>query len=380
MVVTNVTKRASMGLCAVALSVITFVGSGVSIQLLFTNGDYNKPVALTVYSLSLSVILLAFRNYLHSPTPGHNLTAESSPLLMESGLVSLPRHHNNTFNRFSLPSASKICALGLMWFTAQLTYNISLKYISVATNSSLSSCSSVFSFIFSILLLGYPLCRAAPISAVLMCVIGVLITALNRPSPKTALAVNESVLGDIIALGSACSYGIFGCYLKLWVPDERMVVQLFGMFGIVCMAVGVPCIVVCHFTGYETFALPTWGQFVVLTANGIFGSVASDFFLSLGVILLSPLAAAVGQSLTIPLSLVVDSSILGLHTFKSIYVLGSALMFGAVVLISWDTYAVESVSDKPIHSPYAAVPDRLPPLMIGSAKEGSESDFTTRSE
>mmetsp|Transcript_1474 Transcript_1474/g.1257 ORF Transcript_1474/g.1257 Transcript_1474/m.1257 type:complete len:115 (-) Transcript_1474:194-538(-) len=114
-----------------------------------------------------------------------------------------------------------------------MTYNISLKYISVATNSSLSSCSSVFSFIFSIVLLGYPLCRAAPISAVLMCVIGVLITALNRPSPKTALAVNESVLGDIIALGSACSYGIFGCYLKLWVPDERMVVQLFGMFGIV---------------------------------------------------------------------------------------------------------------------------------------------------
>ncbi|EER15433.1 conserved hypothetical protein [Perkinsus marinus ATCC 50983] len=115
-----------------------------------------------------------------------------------------------------------------------------------------------------------------------------------------------------------------------------------------------PLLVLCHITGLETVVslhscivdefglppqvLPTWRQFGAITVNGALGSVASDYLLSVAVILLSPLSAAVGLSLTIPLSLIVDSTILALHSFKSVYMLGSALVFAAVVLISWDTY------------------------------------------
>ncbi|KAF4677995.1 hypothetical protein FOL47_006942 [Perkinsus chesapeaki] len=344
--INSASRRTLLGLAVMALVVITFVASGAAIQLIFTSGDYDKPVALTVYSLTLSVLLLGCRKFIHMPGQDTLPPTESSPLLASASASAVV-----PLEEAKWPQRRLVWALGAMWFVSQLSYNISLKYTSVATNSSLSSCSSVFTFIFSILLLGYPLCRAAPISAVLMCVIGVLITALNRPSPKTDLAVPESILGDSLALGSACCYGLFTCCLKLWVPDERMVAYVFGMFGVVAFVLGIPLLLVCHITGLETLMLPTWGQFGAMTANAILGSVASDYLLSVAVILLSPLAAAVGLSLTIPLSLVVDSSILGLHTFKGVYVLGSALVFGAVVLISWDTYNVESDKAKVVTSP-----------------------------
>ncbi|KAF4664562.1 hypothetical protein FOZ61_000720 [Perkinsus olseni] len=381
---TSVTRRTLLGLAVMAVVVITFVASGAVIQLIFTSGDYDKPVALTVYSLTLSVLLLACRNYIHMPD-GQENPAETS-LLVESG-TALPAEKEPTW-----PKRKLVWALGIrngkylvgylvmfggarlmsvyfpetevrparaMWFASQLTYNISLKYTSVATNSSLSSCSSVFTFIFSIVLLRYPLCRAAPISAVLMCVLGVLITALNRPSPKTDLAVQENILGDCLALGSACCYGLFTCCLKLWVPDERMVAYVFGMFGVVAFALGVPLLALCHFMGLEALALPSWGQFGAMTANAVLGSVASDYLLSVAVILLSPLSAAVGLSLTIPLSLVVDSTILGLHSFKGVYMLGSALVFGAVVLISWDTYNIDLEKEAEVVSPQARGQEEL---------------------
>ncbi|KAF4694701.1 hypothetical protein FOZ60_007215 [Perkinsus olseni] len=340
---TSVTRRTLLGLAVMAVVVITFVASGAVIQLIFTSGDYDKPVALTVYSLTLSVLLLACRHYIHMPD-GQENPVEAS-LLVESG-TAVPAEA-------TWPKRRLVWALGAMWFASQLTYNISLKYTSVATNSSLSSCSSVFTFIFSIVLLRYPLCRAAPISAVLMCVLGVLITALNRPSPKTDLAVQENILGDSLALGSACCYGLFTCCLKLWVADERMVAYVFGMFGVVAFALGVPLLALCHVTGLEALALPSWGQFGAMTANAVLGSVASDYLLSVAVILLSPLSAAVGLSLTIPLSLVVDSTILGLHSFKGVYMLGSALVFGAVVLISWDTYNIDLEKEAEVVSPQA---------------------------
>ncbi|EER04280.1 conserved hypothetical protein [Perkinsus marinus ATCC 50983] len=254
----NVTKRTLLGLAVMALVVVLFVASGAIIQLIFTSGGYDKPVALTVYSLTLSVLLLAFRQYIHIPGQGPT-EEEEEALLDESDHA------------------------GAMWFASQLTYNISLKYTSVATNSSLSSCSSVFTFIFSIVLLGYPLCRAVPILAVLLCVFGVLITALNQPSPKTDFAVRESILGDSLALASACCYGLFSCCIKLWVPDERMVAYVFGMFGVVAFVMGIPLLALCQMTGLETLALPTWGQFGAMTANAVLGSVASDYLLTVAV-------------------------------------------------------------------------------------------------
>ncbi|KAF4738491.1 hypothetical protein FOZ63_003128 [Perkinsus olseni] len=80
---TSVTRRTLLGLAVMAVVVITFVASGAVIQLIFTSGDYDKPVALTVYSLTLSVLLLACRHYIHMPG-GQENPVEAS-LLVESG-------------------------------------------------------------------------------------------------------------------------------------------------------------------------------------------------------------------------------------------------------------------------------------------------------
>ncbi|KAF4740712.1 hypothetical protein FOZ62_028635 [Perkinsus olseni] len=326
--------RVTLGLIVLALVIIIFVASGVAIQLIFTNGDYRKPLALTVYSLTLAALLLPIQ-----PLLGRCRSESGSG----NSDGSECRDHS-TAARW--PRKRYVCLLGVLWFAAQLTYNTSLLYTSVATNSSLSSSSAIFTFIFSIVILRYPLLRVVPILATLLCVSGVVVTAINQPKPDASSAVRETPLGYVLALGSACCYGVFTCCLKRWVLDEGRMVYVFGMFGVIALIIGVPSVIVCHFTGLEKLVLPTWAQWGAITANAIIGSVVSDYMLSVAVILLSPLVVSLGLAMTIPLSLLADGLILRLHTFKAIYLLGAALVFTAVGLISWDTYRVERKREK----------------------------------
>ncbi|KAF4714550.1 hypothetical protein FOZ62_000710 [Perkinsus olseni] len=172
--------RVTLGLIVLALVIVIFVASGVAIQLIFTNGDYRKPLALTV-------------------------------------------------------------------------------------------------------ILRYPLLRVVPILATLLCVSGVVVTAINQPKPDASSAVRETPLGYVLALGSACCYGVFTCCLKRWVLDEGRMVYVFGMFGVIAFIIGVPLVIVCHFTGLEKLVLPTWAQWGAITANAIIGSVVSDYMLSVAV-------------------------------------------------------------------------------------------------
>lgn len=97
--------------------------------------------------------------------------------------------------------------------------------------------------------------------------------------------------------------------LKNWVHDERNVAHVFGLFGVVALLTGVPLLIVSHIFSIERFEYPGLSAFAAMTCmsrvmcsmhhlnlgNALFGSVLSDFLLSVAVVLLSPLVASVSQ-------------------------------------------------------------------------------------
>ncbi|KAH7574365.1 hypothetical protein JRO89_XS03G0287000 [Xanthoceras sorbifolium] len=69
----------------------------------------------------------------------------------------------------------------------------------------------------------------------------------------------------------------------------------------------------------------------IILVNGFIGSFLCDYFWALGVVWTSPLVAAVGVSLTIPVAMLEDMFMHGQH-YSIIYMIGSALVFLGFVI------------------------------------------------
>ncbi|EER15434.1 hypothetical protein Pmar_PMAR018786 [Perkinsus marinus ATCC 50983] len=125
------TKRTLSGLAVLALVVVLYVASSAVIQLIFTSGGYDKPVALTVYSLTLSILLLACRKYIY--TPARQGSPEATPIV-NSDHATLEATEQGWPKRWQVAEFAMLSVvkgvyvpLRAIWFVSQLTYNISLK-------------------------------------------------------------------------------------------------------------------------------------------------------------------------------------------------------------------------------------------------------------
>ena len=72
-----------------------------------------------------------------------------------------------------------------------------------------------------------------------------------------------------------------------------------------------------------------------LFANGLVGTVISDYLWVLAVLLVSPVVATAGLSLTIPLSMIADM-VLHAQAFHALYILGAALTFIGFLFVNVD--------------------------------------------
>ena len=67
-----------------------------------------------------------------------------------------------------------------------------------------------------------------------------------------------------------------------------------------------PLFFIWNATGWETFEFPMGIVILSLIMNSLFGTVLSDYMWLLAVLLLSPVIATVGLSLTIPVAMASD--------------------------------------------------------------------------
>ncbi|KAL5562092.1 hypothetical protein UlMin_031839 [Ulmus minor] len=199
------------------------------------------------------------------------------------------------------------------WFFAQLTFNLSLKYTTVTSNTILSSASSLFTFLVSVAFLGENFTWVKLIS-VLLCMGGTIIVSLGDSQTGLSAIASNPVLGDIFAILSAGLYAAYITLIRLKLPEDEKsghpsMGQFLGFLGLFNLIIFLPVALVLNFSKLEPFYMLTWKQFGLIVGKGLLDNVLSDYLWAKAVLLTTTTVATAGLTIQVPMAAVVDSLI-----------------------------------------------------------------------
>lgn len=230
------------------------------------------------------------------------------------------------------------------WFLAQLTFNLSLKYTSVTSNTILSSASSLFTFLVSLAFLGEKFTWVKLIS-VLLCMGGTIIVSLGDSETGLSAIASKPVLGDILALLSAALYAVYITLIRKKLPDDddgksgrASMAQFLGFLGLFNVVIFFPVALILNLTQLEPFSMLTWKQLGLIIGKGLLDNVLSDYLWAKAVLLTTTTVATAGLTIQVPLAAVVDS-VTGNAPKLMDYIGAAAVMVGfAGINIPSDTF------------------------------------------
>ncbi|CAL1411983.1 unnamed protein product [Linum trigynum] len=240
------------------------------------------------------------------------------------------------------------------WFTAQLMFNLSLKYTTVTSNTILSSTSSLFTFLVSLVFLSEKFTWVKFLS-VLLCMGGTIIVSLGDSESGPSTIASKPLLGDVFALVSAGFYAVYITLIRIKLPDDEekngraSMAQFLGFLGLFNLFIFLPVAVVLHLTKLEPFSALTWKQLGLVVGKGILDNVVSDYLWAKAVLLTTTTVASAGLTIQVPLAAIVDT-VTG-HAPRLMDYLGAiAVMIGfAGINIPTDEYKDPGVEPEDCH-------------------------------
>ncbi|XP_068640073.1 thiamine-repressible mitochondrial transport protein THI74-like isoform X1 [Aristolochia californica] len=234
------------------------------------------------------------------------------------------------------------------WFLAQLTFNLSLKYTTVTSNTILSSASSLFTFLVSLVFLGEKF-TWVKLFSVLLCMAGTIIVSLGDSEAGASSVASAPLLGDILALVSAGLYAVYITLIRKKLPDEEKgegqasMALFLGFLGLFNLLIFLPVALVLNFTKMESFHVMSLKQFYLIVGKGLLDNVLSDYLWAKAVLLTTTTVATAGLTIQVPLAAVVDS-VTGHAPHLMDYLGAIAIMAGFVgINIPSDTCSPSSV-------------------------------------
>ena len=211
-----------------------------------------------------------------------------------------------------------------LWFFAQLTFNASLAATSVTSNTILSSTSSLFTFLFSVVMLSERFTYFK-----LGCIVSLMLgTAMVVSSDGIgargdgggegegeggggAAGGSRSVYGDLLCVVSAALYGMYTVSIRKRIQgdDEAVPMTLFFSFmGVLIFLTTVPVLLILGLVGVPLGAL-SWSIFGLLVLKGCLDNVLSDYLWARSILLIGPTLATSGLALQVPIAVVSDALI-----------------------------------------------------------------------
>lgn len=220
------------------------------------------------------------------------------------------------------------------WFLAQLSFNLSLKYTTVTSNTILSSASSLFTFLVSLAFLGEKFTWIKLLS-VLLCMGGTIIVSLGDSNTATSATASNPTLGDILALVSSAFYAVYITLIRKNLPDEDddaktgkvSMAQFLGFLGLFNLLIFAPIAFILHLANLEPFDTISRKQFGLIVGKGLLDNVLSDYLWAKAVLLTTTTVATAGLTIQVPLAAIVDTVIGNAPGFMD-YIGAAAVMVG----------------------------------------------------
>ncbi|PON70793.1 Solute carrier [Parasponia andersonii] len=255
------------------------------------------------------------------------------------------------------------------WFLAQLTFNFSLKYTTVTSNTILSSASSLFTFLVSLAFLGEKFTWLKLVS-VLLCMGGTIIVSLGDSQTGSSDIASNPLLGDIFALVSAGLYAVYITLIRKKLPDDDeksghpSMAQFLGFLGLFNLIIFLPVALILNFTKLEPFNILTWKQFGLIIGKGLLDNVLSDYLWAKAVILTTTTVATAGLTIQVPMAAVVDS-LTGSAPHLMDYLGAIAVMIGfAGINIPSDTFQRSETIVEELEPQTSTYHDRNPDAVV----------------
>ena len=234
----------------------------------------------------------------------------------------------------------RIFLLTCVFTSASLAWYISVSKIPLGDITAIYNTSCFFTYFLSIFLLKERF-SWIKFSAVLLSILGIFIISLHYSKNSLNDVIEDSrpdaVLGYIAAIISSLFAALYEIlYSKLIVPRKPSVVfSLFvtSFIGVFTLFLGIIMFPVLHFTGLETFELPSQESVPYIILVSLLGIIFNSLFL-LVIMFSGPVLAATGILISIPLTYLADYIFFSSRITAKVLIGSSLIFFGYFLLQS----------------------------------------------